>query len=329
LETLFNLLFTSLGISPCLRDSVVNQGCPHSGDAKLNGSMPASRRKFLSRMALGAAGLAVAGAVDGFGYEPHHPVARRVDIRLRRLPEAFDGYRIVQISDVHFGPYMGREGVERALKIAGEFQPDLLVFTGDFVSRNPWERNGPAGARHAFPFAEAASAWKQTPILAVLGNHDHWNGADIVAQALAERGITLLRNSSLALERERSRLWIAGVDDAWMRAADLERALGGIPTEEATILLAHEPDYADHAARYPIDLQLSGHSHGGQVRLPGIGAIILPTMAVKYPIGLNRVREMQVYTNCGLGVINPPVRFNCPPEVTFLTLQKFTPTLGQ
>ena len=84
--------------------------------------------------------------------------------------------------------------------------------------------------------------------------------------------------------------------------------------------VAHEPDFADYAARFPVDLQLSGHSHGGQVRLPGIGAMVLPRMAEKYPLGLNRVGALQVYTNRGLGVINPPVRFNCPPEVTFVTL---------
>jgi predicted MPP superfamily phosphohydrolase len=93
-----------------------------------------------------------------------------------------------------------------------------------------------------------------------------------------------------------------------------------VPKNEATVLLAHEPDFADYAARHPVDLQLSGHSHGGQVRLPGIGALVLPAMARKYPMGFNRVGRLQVYTNRGLGVINPPVRFRCPPEVTFVTL---------
>jgi predicted MPP superfamily phosphohydrolase len=88
------------------------------------------------------------------------------------------------------------------------------------------------------------------------------------------------------------------------------------------VLLAHEPDFADYAAQFPIDLQLSGHSHGGQVRLPGLGALVLPSLARKYPIGLNRVGSLQVYTNVGIGVINPPVRFHCPPEVTLLTLAR-------
>jgi hypothetical protein len=131
----------------------------------------------------------------------------------------------------------------------------------------------------------------------------------------------MLRNQSHVIERESQKLWIAGIDDALEGKADLKRTLADVPAQDATILLAHEPDFADYAARSPIDLQLSGHSHGGQVRIPGIGPIVLPAMARKYHTGLNRVGRMQVYTSCGLGVINPPVRLNCPPEVTLITLQ--------
>jgi uncharacterized protein len=157
-------------------------------------------------------------------------------------------------------------------------------------------------------------------MLAILGNHDHWNNAAIVEGALQDRGIPVLRNRSVPLERGHHRIWIAGIDDALVEAADLDKALHNVPRSETTLLLAHEPDFADFAARFPVDLLLSGHSHGGQVRLPGIGALILPALARKYPIGLNRVGSLQVYTNRGLGVINPPVRFYCPPEVTFVTL---------
>jgi predicted MPP superfamily phosphohydrolase len=277
-----------------------------------------TRRKFLIS---GASGLAGVVAADSLFIAPYRPIARQVEIHLKRLPEAFDRFRIAQISDVHFGPYMDRAGVERGLDLARGFQPDLLIFTGDFVSHSLGESHGPNGAHHAEPFADAvANSWKLSPVIAILGNHDHWNGAEIVSRALIERGITLLRNAALPVERATRRLWFAGVDDVYAGAADLGRAIRQIPGEEATILLAHEPDFADYASRYPIDLQLSGHSHGGQVRLPGIGALILPSLAHKYPMGLNRVGPMQVYTSCGLGVISPPVRFNCPPEVTLLTL---------
>lgn len=267
-------------------------------------------------------GLAALAGADTLFIEPQDLQARRVTVSLRRLPEAFDGFRIAQISDIHFGPYMGRAGVERAIRLAESFRPDLVALTGDFVS-HPWMKpNGRAGARFIEPCADALAKFKDSRLIAVLGNHDHYNGAKIVEGGLKERGIAVQRNASIPFERGKDRIWIAGVDDAWVGAADLNRALQGIPGDEATILLAHEPDFADDAAAFPVDLQLSGHSHGGQVRLPGIGALVLPEMAQKYPMGLNQVENLQVYTNVGLGVINPPVRFLCPPEVTFLTLSK-------
>jgi uncharacterized protein len=280
-----------------------------------------TRRKFLGRTLGAAAGLAIGGVGDAFLFEPKHPIAKHVDVYLRRLPSEFYGFRIAQISDIHFGPFMGESGVERALAVAQPFRPDLIVLTGDFVS-HPWGRsNGPAGARNAEPCADALAKWKESPLLAILGNHDHWNGAEIVAAALQDRAIHLLRNSTLPFERGGQRIWLAGIDDALIHAADLAATMNRIPSTETTILLSHEPDFADYAARFPIDLQLSGHSHGGQVRVPGIGALILPEMATKYPSGLYQVGELQLYTNCGLGVVAPPVRFNCPPEVSLLTLQ--------
>ena len=266
-------------------------------------------------------------AADGFLWEPAHPVAQRVEIRLSRLGESFHGFRIAQLSDIHFGPYMGVARLQRALRLAQSFQPDLVVFTGDFVSSPLGRSNGPAGARFAEPCADVIARWKGVPLFAILGNHDHWNDADIVTAALMERGIRLLRNESFPVERGRERLWITGVDDVFERKADLPRALSSVPAGETTLLLAHEPDYADFVARFSVDLQLSGHSHGGQVRVPGIGPIVLPKLARKYHTGLYRIHELQVYTSRGLGVISPPVRFNCPPEVSLITLLRGRPTL--
>ncbi len=264
--------------------------------------------------------MAAIAAADGLFLGLRHIVAEPVTIRLQRLPEPFNGFRIAQISDIHFGPYMGREGLERALRLAQSFQPDLLALTGDFVSHPFLHSNGLHGARNAQPCADVLAQVQHIPTVAVLGNHDHWNSARVVAGALSERGIKMLRNGSFPIERETARIWIGGIDDALAGAADLQKTLRGVPPSETTILLAHEPDFADHAARFPIDLQLSGHSHGGQVRLPGVGALVLPRMAEKYPQGLNQVGSLQLYTNRGLGVVSPPVRFNCPPEVTLVTL---------
>jgi uncharacterized protein len=278
-----------------------------------------SRRHFA---AYGAAALLSATGAQALLLEPHHPVAEHVEIRLSRLPDSFHGFRIAQITDIHFGPYMGRSGVEEAVRIARSFRPDLLALTGDFVSAPFGQPVGPAGAQHAEPCADVLASWKGVPMVAILGNHDHWNGPDIVAGALVDRGIRVLRNESIAIERGHDRLWISGVDDVLEKQDDLPKTLAAVPEKEATVLLAHEPDFAEDVAGFPVDLQLSGHSHGGQVRIPGLGPIVLPELARKYHTGLNRVGRLQVYTSRGLGVINPPVRLNCPPEVTLLTLLK-------
>ena len=279
-----------------------------------------TRRKFLSRLLIGASAVAAIGATDALLVEPKDLVADRVDIELRRLPEEFRGFRIAQISDIHFGPYMGKTGLERAVQLAQSFRPDLVALTGDFVSHPFFGSNSPHGARHAEPCADVLAKITGTTVVAILGNHDHWNSATIVEGALQDRGIKVLRNDAVPLERGNRRIWISGVDDVLVRAANLGRALRDVPRSEATILLAHEPDFADYAASFPVDLQLSGHSHGGQVKLPGLGALVLPELAEKYPVGLNRVGPLQVYTNRGLGMVTPPVRFRCPPEVTFVTL---------
>lgn len=248
-------------------------------------------------------------------------MGERVEIQLDRLPESFHGFRIAQISDIHYGPWMNQAGVERGMRIAQAFHPDLVVLTGDFVSHPLGQSNGPAGARNAEPCADVLARWKDVPMIAVLGNHDWWNSSQIVSQVLIERGIRLLRNTAAVIERGTDKLWIAGVDDVFERQADLSAATKNVPRNDATILLAHEPDFADHASRFPVDLQLSGHSHGGQVRIPLVGPIVLPVLGRKYHTGLNRVGRLQVYTNRGLGLIDPPVRLNCPPEVTLITLR--------
>jgi predicted MPP superfamily phosphohydrolase len=299
-----------------------------------------NRRRFLGRAFFGAVGLGAAAAVDGFLIEPHIPVVERIGIRLRNLPEAFHGFRIVVMGDMHFGPYAGKPQVERAVRLALPLKADLTILTGDFVSRPLFERDGPAGARHAEPCAEvlqqliggsggtstatstATSTGMPTgtPVISILGNHDHWNGPDMVAEILNGHGLNVLRNRSLPLERDGQRIWIVGVDDVYEHANDLDQALQGVPPTETRIVAVHEPDFADQTAKHAVDLQISGHSHGGQVRIPFYGAPILPQLGRKYPIGLNQVRDLQVYTNRGIGVVSPPVRLNCSPEVTLITL---------
>jgi uncharacterized protein len=280
-----------------------------------------SRRQFLKTTisAIGALAVTAIG-LDALSLEPHYAVVESVPVRLPHLSDAFKGFRIAQLSDIHFGPYIGADVVQSAVTTIRSLQPDLILLTGDFVSHPLHKKHGIEGARNAEPCAEILSQLSSTLMLAVLGNHDHWNNAQIVMSALRRNGIEVLRNQSVSVERKGDRLWIAGVDDVLARSNDLGKTLRGVPDTDPVILLAHEPDYADYAANFPVHLQLSGHSHGGQVRIPGIGAPILPEMGTRYPMGLARVGDLQVYTNRGLGVITPPVRFNCPAEITLITL---------
>lgn len=138
-----------------------------------------------------------------------------------------------------------------------------------------------------------------------------------------------MRNYFLHVERAGARLWIAGVDDVLGGKARLSQSLQAIPRDETTVLLVHEPDYADLVRGYPVDLQLSGHSHGGQVRFPLVGAPVLPRLARKYPWGLRQLGSLTLYTNRGIGTTSLPARLNSAPEVTLLTLRSGSPTQAE
>jgi predicted MPP superfamily phosphohydrolase len=162
---------------------------------------------------------------------------------------------------------------------------------------------------------------------AILGNHDVRVSAHAVTDALETHGISVLTNTSVALERDGRRLWLAGTQDALEARPNLTAALpaGRKPHQEPLILLAHEPDFADQAVGRQIDLLLSGHTHGGQVRLPLLRPLVLPEMGTKYVEGLFRLRDlrdgMQLYVNRGVGTVGLPFRFRCPAEISIFTLQ--------
>jgi hypothetical protein len=274
------------------------------------------RRSFLRVSAAGAVTVASAAAL-GAGWatliEPNRPVVEQLSVTLPRLPARLDGLRVAQLSDLHISQYTTAGDIERAAALAMRQSPDLIVLTGDFIWREVTEH----AERLIEPLRSLAAP---LGVYAVLGNHDHWEGAALTARVLAQAGVTLLVNQALRLDVD-APLWLVGLDDVWERKHDLRAALAGTPDDECKLLLVHEPDYADHAASFPVDLQLSGHSHGGQINLPRYGRPVLPYLGQKYPAGLYQVGQMSLYTNRGIGVISPPVRFNCPPEVTLLTLR--------
>jgi predicted MPP superfamily phosphohydrolase len=152
-----------------------------------------------------------------------------------------------------------------------------------------------------------------------MGNHDVGTDEAHIAAVLQSHGISVLRNRSVPLERNGARLWLAGLGDVLEGKYDLKQTLKGIPKPEPVVLLVHEPDFAGYVK--DVDLQLSGHSHGGQIRFPLLGAPVLPVMGRRYPRGLRRIGPLTLYTNVGIGTIWLPMRLNCPPEVTLLTLR--------
>jgi len=249
-----------------------------------------------------------------FYIEPGWLKIERVTINLNRLPSNFSGYRIAQLSDFHLNKYNQREKLHAAVDQVIRLSPDVIVLTGDFISSLS------GGEAEALEL-ELSRLSAPDGILAVLGNHDWWLNPVIVSNALRGAGVTLLRNSYATITRSDQQLYIAGVDDAWVGKANLARALEGIPSEAVVILLAHEPDFADtYALGGRVILQLSGHSHGGQVRLPGLKAFITPLWGQKYTNGLFTIQNMQLYVTRGVGVYPLPFRFFCRPEVTLLTI---------
>jgi len=283
------------------------------------GRSPRCNRRTFLRGALGAGLMAATGAC-GVAYtlalEPGWLAVERVTVRIPGLPPDLEGLKLAHLSDLHWGLYTGQKEIRAAVETANNLAPDLVLLTGDYVLGN---------AKYAQPCArELAALSAPLGVFAIPGNHDYWTDIGVVAADLRAAGLELLRNSSRRLTVAGTYLWLAGVDDVWEGHDDLDAALAGVPPGEPVLLLVHEPDFADQAARSPhrILLQCSGHSHGGQVNLPLIGPPVLPWLGQRYPAGLQRVpgSTLQVYTNRGIGVTVPPVRLNCRPEVTLLTL---------
>jgi uncharacterized protein len=262
--------------------------------------------------------------------EPNHPKLVRIELPLARLPEAWDGIRIAQMSDFHYDEHFSVVPIRKAIDIVNGLDADLVVLTGDFVTV-PLFKKYLGGSKRAARFIEPcanllAQVRARRGVLAILGNHDAGSDPHRITEALQAKGITVLRNRSIPFEEDGHRLWLAGLDDVLERQSDLELTLRPVPKTEPVVLLAHEPDVANAVSHYPVDLQLSGHSHGGQVRLPLVGAPYLPPLGRKYPRGLHRIRGLTLYTNIGIGTIRLPVRFYCPPEVTLITLRRMRQT---
>ncbi|MCD1257512.1 metallophosphoesterase [Paenibacillus athensensis] len=278
-----------------------------------------SRRSFLKRAALwGGSFLASGGAAGSYAayVEPRWIETIEQRVQLRGLPQAFAGKRIVHISDIHLGFHMTLRELQAIAGRVQRLQPDMLVFTGDLF--DSWISEDPQATAADLAALEAPlGKW------AVLGNHDTYAGLEDTKRILQAGGFTVLDNAHALVRLGADTLVVAGVADMWTGYPDLQRALDGADPQLCTLLLSHCANFADEAAARPeIALQLSGHSHGGQIRLPLLGAVETPPYGDKYVSGLHTAANSQllVYTTRGLGMTLLPFRFLCRPEITVLTL---------
>ena len=264
---------------------------------------------------------ALAGIVAGAGIAWYarfvHPFRLRIRHELFQLPRqhaALDGLTIAFVTDTHVGPHFSADDLAPVIEHLRELRPDILLLGGDYICESP--RFMPDAARALAEMVPTArlGAW------GVLGNHDLANIRERIVEPLQSIGVHVLENEAARVQTDRGELWIAGVADAMLAKPDLARTFADIPADAATILLWHEPDLALFAARFAPMLQLSGHTHGGQVQLPGIGAIALPKLGRRYASGSYLVGSMPLYVSNGIGMYRPPVRLNCPPELTVFRL---------
>ena len=270
------------------------------------------RRKFLKRMALASVGAAAAGGAYPLLEAKWCRVARRT-ITLPNLPPPFRGTTVALLADVHHGPFVPLAYIRHVVGMTNALRPDLVALAGDYVHQSD---------RFIEPgIAELGKLKASMGRFAVRGNHDNRHYAPITRAALAEAKLPDLNNKGVWLERRGARLRICGVGDLWTDDQYLGAALGDATPDDAVVLLSHNPDFVETIRDPRVGLVLSGHTHGGQIVVPGYGAPIVPSRyGQKYLHGLVQGPTAQVFVSRGVGTITPPVRFLCRPEIVLITL---------
>ncbi|MCA1613117.1 MAG: metallophosphoesterase [Acidobacteria bacterium] len=273
-----------------------------------------TRRRFIKGLA--AAGALTAAGAAGYGglvgrtdYE-----LTETDIFIRDLPPAFDGFRVAQVSDVHHSSLVGLDEVRRVVELANGARADMIALTGDYTT---------ASRKYIEPCAEALSALAAPHgVWAVLGNHDHHTDGPATERALVARGIGLLDNANTRLRRGPDELQLVGIDDWSWAQNDWARAFKGVDRARPSVLLSHQPGVLDRPQTEGVSLILSGHTHGGQVSLPLVGAPARFVDEFKYLRGRFERERTQLYVTRGTGVIGLPVRLGARPEIAVLRLRR-------
>jgi predicted MPP superfamily phosphohydrolase len=283
-------------------------------EPKSNRSRLITRRRVLGAL-LGAIALPFATVAYGEDYEADHLTVTRTDVPLAHWPSAANGVRVGQLSDFHVDYDGALIRTRRAVAMMLDERPDVIFVTGDYVSNHYTRRFLEPTIDALAPLAAMGRG-----AYAIMGNHDWWGGnTRIATRLLRKAGFTVLNNASAPFPGVPG-AYIIGLDDAWVGAMRVKKALRGVPPSAPKLVALHEPDFADSIGP-GFDLQLSGHSHGGQIRVPGLPVLHAPMYGRRYPEGLQQARHHLVYTTRGIGMIGPQIRTFCPPEVTVLTLR--------
>jgi len=243
------------------------------------------------------------------------PEITATDIWLRRLHAAHDGLKIVHLTDLHHSLFTPLDEIQRAVHLANLLKPDVVALTGDYVTLS---------RSYIWPVARALGKLRaRLGVFAVLGNHDFGVDPDEVTQALRAQRVRVLRNAHFALRAGSATLWVVGVDDLWWQADDLRAALRSVPGRDPKVLLCHNPLGIHLAAEHGIDFVLSGHTHGGQVRLPVVGSVYgRSKLGERFVEGWNRLNGTQIYISRGIGKVLVPLRLGCPSEIACLRLRR-------
>jgi hypothetical protein len=273
-----------------------------------------TRRRFIKGLAAAGVVGVVGSAAYGALYEPHDYELTETDIFIRDLPEGFEGFRIAQVSDVHHSSIVSAEEVRRVVELANSARADLVALTGDYTT---------ASRKYVEPAAEILAGLRAPHgVWAVLGNHDHHTDPALTRAALKRRGVNVIDNANTRLARGGDELQLAGVGDWSWVDADWGKAFAGVDRGRPTVLLSHQPSVLDRPETEGVSLILSGHTHGGQVSFPVIGAPVGHMDEFKYLRGRFSRGATQLYVTRGTGTIGLPVRFGARPEIAVLRLRR-------
>lgn len=271
------------------------------------------RRKFLQTVT--AALTVVPVLTSGYAviFNSRDFYIKTVELYFPNLPDNLRGLKLAQVSDYHCSEFLTKEIITKSIGIINDADADIVLMTGDFVSRNH---------RWIYPCMEAIRECRaRYGLFAAIGNHDYWAGASVIKKEIEKHAIPVLINSGKTLNIRGEKLNILGIDDLWVGNPDVGAALTAVENEHFNILMTHNPDCWDDIKKQDIDLTLAGHTHGGQVGIEMFGAgYHVGELFHKYNRGLYKSNGKALYVNQGIGYTGPPIRINTPPEITFISL---------